>query len=78
MAKSDEILHKLGKIDGNIESMKTDIHDIKLNDKDKWKAIGKNTVAIAGIKGMAIGISSAITLGINTVWMFFKIKGGQS
>lgn len=42
------------------------------------KEIKENTKAIAGMKGLAIGISSAITLGINAIWMFFKMKGGQS
>lgn len=38
----------------------------------------KNTVAIASIKGMAIGVSAIVTLAINTVIAFFTFKGGSS
>lgn len=42
------------------------------------KEIKENTKAIAGIKGLVFGISSVITIFINAIWMFFKVKGGQS
>lgn len=35
----------------------------------------KNAVAIAGIKGMAVGVSAIITLVLNGIWAFFSTRG---
>lgn len=72
MAKSDEILEKLGKIDGNVENIKIDIHDLKLNNKDQWKSINKNSEKIAGIKAVSGFISGTVSLVILGIVSYFS------
>ena len=43
--------------------------------KEVEKTSSKNSVAIAGMKGMVIGISALLTLAINTIVAFFTFKG---
>ena len=35
----------------------------------------KKAISIAGIKGMAVGVSAIITLVLNGIWAFFSTKG---
>ena len=35
----------------------------------------KNTVAIAGLKGMVVGVSALVTFAVNAVIAFFTFKG---
>lgn len=35
----------------------------------------KNTVAIASIKGMAVGVSAIVTLVLNGIWAFLSTRG---
>jgi len=60
-----------------IKSVKEDTTEIKLNDKEKWKAINKNSQSIAGIKGAAVAISGCVSFIVSVVgilWSMFKAK----
>ena len=43
--------------------------------KEVEKRSNKNSIALAGMKGMVVGISALLTLAINTVIAFFTFKG---
>jgi len=60
-----------------VKSIKEDTTEIKLNDKEQWKAINKNSQSIAGIKGAAFGISACVSFIVSVagiLWSMFKAK----
>ena len=60
-----------------VKSIKEDTTEIKLNDKEQWKAINKNSQSIAGIKGAAWAISAFVSFIVSVagiLWSMFKAK----
>ena len=60
-----------------VKSIKEDTTEIKLNDKEQWKSINKNSESIAGIKGTAFGISGCVSFIVSVagiLWSMFKAK----
>jgi len=60
-----------------IKAIKEDTAELKLNDKAKWKQINKNSQSIAGIKGIAFGISGCVSFIVSVagiLWSMFKAK----
>ncbi len=83
MAKSDEILREIGVLGEKVISIeKYLIERNNLQDKrieTTEKDIKKNSIAVASIKGVAIGVSFIVTVAINAVMAFFTFfKGGHA
>lgn len=60
----DEIVDRVGKVEGSISAVQDDVTDMKpiTDDVRRWKLIGLGALGMIGISGIALGVSFADAL----------------
>ncbi|MGV1789663.1 DUF1515 family protein [Rhizobium sp. A37_96] len=62
--RMDEMVDRVGKVEGNVHQVQEDIAEMKrvTDDVRRWKLMGLGALGMTGIAGMAFGVSIADAL----------------